>query len=319
MDVSLLTQADFVLSKCGRPEAPDVGLAVDYIGQGILVQTVFPAATGNPQQTITKEIKGDTAWCLRDMQLYGNNATSIKMQILKPDGRFLFNDLIDVLQLTGYGSFRYLWTVEQFCPVGSRIQVTFLVTDTSQQQPISIVFGGAYQYLLKSGVGRICGNYELAGKLPRYFGNHAENIMAPAWQQGVSHYTPPGYFDEEFVYAVQVPTAIDVNAAIATATQQIQIPPNEEAHIRKCLFFVTADQGVTSGIFKAKIRSGSGYTLTDDYIDVARYIGSSPMPKNWIVAPEDSVYIDLQLVDQSGAGSMIIATALEGFRRRRKV
>ena len=50
---------------------------------------------------------------------------------------------------------------------------------------------------------------------------------------------------------------------------------------------------------------------------MARYIGSAPFPVNWVIRPNDSVYADLQLVDQAGAGYVYWTMYLEGFKRRR--
>jgi hypothetical protein len=326
MDVQLLTQADRVLSKCGRYEAPREDLSAVYLPKSFMIQQTFAAGATTPVQTITKEITGDTDWCLRAMQIWTSAATLIEFQIQKPDGRFLINALQDVLQVAGYGSYRYLWTVEHRCPPGSKLKATFAVTNTALQQPIAISFDGAYQYLITKGIeGRICRNEELAAKLPRYFSDPNQNIMAPRWQQGLSHWTPPGYVDTEKVWSPTSPLnavtglpslPISVTAAINTATQSIQIPTNEEAHVRRLLFAIQADAGVTSGTFLAKIRDGSGYSLFDDYFDV-NYICSAAMPHNWIVKPEDTVYADIQLVDQGGVGNMYFCMMLEGFRRRR--
>ena len=318
MDIELLRQADLVLSRCGRPEAPRADLAAVYIPKSFLVQAVFPAATASPDQTITREITGDTFWCLRAIQILANAGTAINWQVVKPDGRFLINELQDITQVNGYGSYRYNFNKELRCDPGSKLQVTFSVFNTTNQQPAALLFDGAYEYLINRGAGRICPNQELAARMPRYFGDRRENIMAPAWQQGLAHYTPPGFYDEEQIYSVSRPTLISVTSPITTATQQIQIPPSEQFHIRRFLFDVTADPGVMSGTFLAKIRNGSGYAFTDDYFDVARYIGSSPMPRNWIIEPEDTVYIDLQLVDQTGVGNMSFQTHIDGFRRRRR-
>ena len=327
MDVQLLTQADFVLGKCGRPEPPQAGLSSLYLPKSFLVQQVFSASTGSPTQTVTKEITGDTTWCLRGMQISSSSATAISLQVLLPDGKFLINNLQDALQIAGYGSYRYLFTVEKKCPPGSKIQVTFEVTNTTAQQPMAILFDGAYQYLLKGGTGRICPTDEVAGELPRYFADPNQNIFAPCWQHGVGPATPPGYVDEEFVYSgkqsatASFPagypgSAISVTAANVTAIQQIGMD-DAEFHVRRLLFEVSEDGTVTSGTVLARIRDGSGYSLTDDYFDVARYIGSAPMPRDWIVEPNDSVYADLQLVDQGGTGNMYFTMYLEGFKRRR--
>src|ERR1039458_138129 len=117
MDIQLLTQADFVLSKCGRPVAPS-GLAVVYIPKGFLVQQYFPITPLTATQSLTKEITGDTAWCLRAISMLTTAAgevapaTSISVQVQLPNGKFLISNLQDCLQIAGYGSYRYLFTKE---------------------------------------------------------------------------------------------------------------------------------------------------------------------------------------------------------------
>ena len=69
-----------------------------------------------------------------------------------------------------------------------------------------------------------------------------------------------------------------------------------------------------------RIRTGSGYSFTDDYIDLATYIGSAPMPKDWEIKASDSVYIDLAFVNDSGGspgtGNIYMQAFLEGTKRR---
>lgn len=328
MDIQLLTQADFVLSACGRPAPPRGEMSSLYLPHGFIVQQVFAAATGSPSQTVTKEITGDTTWCLRGLQISSSSATALSLQILLPDGKFLINDLQDVLQIAGYGSYRYVFTAEKRCPPGSKIAITFQVTDTTEQQPISILLDGAYQYLLKGGVARFCPTDEAAASLPRYFGDQAQNIFAPPWQHGVGPSTPYGYEDVEFTYsgkgsstaafpAGAPGTAVAVTNANNGAIQQIGTD-DAEFHVRRLLFEIQADDEVTSGSFLARIRDGSGYSLCDDYFDVARYLGSAPMPVDWVIAPHDSVYADLLLVDPGGTGNLYFTMYLEGFKRRKK-
>jgi hypothetical protein len=180
MDIQVLTQADFTLNRCGRPEPPRVDLSAIYLYKGFLVQQVFPAATSQPTQTVTIEITGEVPWCLRALQITGAVTTALNIQVLKPDGRFLINTLQDVLQIAGYGSYRFLFTHELQCEPGSKIQVTLQVTNATLQQPIAMLFEGAYLYAVKSGLPRThCPVTESASQLPRYFGNPSQNIMAP--------------------------------------------------------------------------------------------------------------------------------------------
>ena len=64
MDVQLLKQADVVLSKCGRPIAPE-GMSAVCFPRGIPIQVVFPVGPATPGQVVTKEISGDTTFLLR--------------------------------------------------------------------------------------------------------------------------------------------------------------------------------------------------------------------------------------------------------------
>ena len=325
MEIQLLTQADFVLSKCGRPTAPG-GLSVVYIKRGFMVQTFFAANTTAPTNQVTKEITGDTNWCLRYLQITSTAAQAISLQILQPNGKFLISSLQDSLQIAGYGSYCLLFTKELECPPGSKIQVTFANTNTGSAQPIAIEFGGAYKYLLKTGAQTLCPVETIGQRLPRYFGNANQNIMAPAWMQGVSCPTPAGWQDQEFVYTT-VPNPLSTTnlpgstvmpvAGPFQGLQEIAIDQGSDFRCRRLLCAVDADNTVTAGTVLARIRTGSGYALTDDYIDVAQYLQSSPMPIDWKINRGDSVFLDLQLVDYAGTGNIYFQTWLEGVKRWR--
>lgn len=327
-DIQLLTQADFVLDKCGRPRAPEQGLSALYIRKGFLVQVVFPAGANSPTQTITKEITGKTVWCLRGLQITSTTATAIFLQVLLPNGKFLINQLQDALQIAGYGSYTYTFKDELQCPPGSKIKVTFQVTNTAAQQPMAICFEGAYRYLLKGGASRICPVDETAENLPRYFSDPNQNIMAPAWQHGVVEPPPPGCFDEDFVYsALQPPTvafpagypgsAISVTNPNLQTTQQIAMD-GAEFHCQRFLIQVSEDNTVTSGSVLVRLRLGSGQAIFDDYLDAARYLGSTRMPIDLVIPPNDILYADLQVVDQAGTGNIYWTLFLDGFKRRRR-
>ena len=327
-EIEILTQADFTLDKCGRPRAPREGLSALYIRKGFLIQTTFAAATGSPTQTITKEITGDAPWCLRGIQITSNSTTAISVQFLLPDGKFLINQLQDALQIAGYGSYKYAVRDNRRYAPGTKIQVTFEVTDTTNQQPMAICFDGAYEYLLKGGAGRICPVDEAVENLPRYFSDPVQNIMAPAWQHGIVDQPPPGYYDEDFTYsAFQNPTAafpagfpgsaISVTNANLTASQQIGMDASE-FHCQRILIQVDEDDTVTAGSVLARIRLGSGQAVFDDYFDAARYIGSVSWPIDLVIQPNDIVYADLQAVDVAGTGNLYWTMFLEGFKRRRK-
>lgn len=335
MDAQLLTQADFTLNRCGRPVAPD-GLSVVYLYKAFLVQQYFAANPSARSQTVTKEVVGDATWCLRAIQIVGGDpstatAPAVSFQVLLPNGKFLINNLQDVNQVGGYGSYRYLFGKELSCPIGSKLQVTFLDTNTAAAQPIAVLFEGAYQYFLRGGQA-ICSVQDAAAGMPRYLRNFNENIMAPCWMQGIGPAVPAGKADLEWVYGasglvtnaagavLEGATAIDVANGPFAATQQISIDAASDFRCRRLLFRITADATVTAGTLLCRVRTGSGYALTDDYFDVATYIGSAPMAKDWDIPASDSVYVDIQYVNDSGGdpgtGSIYLQTYLEGTKRR---
>lgn len=325
MDVQLLTQADFILSKCGRPVAP-AGLSVVYVPKGFSIQQFFPVSPLTPTQTVVKEITGDTAWCMRSIQFTSSTVTALSIQIQLPNGKFLISNLQDALQIAGYGSYRYVFTRELECPPGSRLQVTFQDTNTAVAQPMSILFDGAYKYFLKSGAQGLPPSEIYTGPLPRYTADPNQNIMAPCWQQGVGPKTPAGFLDQEYVYAAPAKTAVPV-AGPFTATQEITIDSSSDFKARRLLFAVTADDTVnvlTPPItILCRLRTGSGYALTDDYLDVATYVNGLTLPKTWDLPAGDSVYIDMQLVNDNGGamgeGNVYLQTYIEGVKRYKKL
>ena len=327
MQTQLLTQAEFVLSKCGRPAAPR-GFSSVYVPKAFLVQAQFAAATTAVTQTITKEITGSAQWALEAISITSSPSTAIAIQVQLPNGRFLINNLQDVLQIAGYGSYRYLVAEELLCNPGEKIVVTLSVTNTTDAQPIAILFEGAYRYLLRGG--SQCNAVDPVKDVPRYLRNCNENIMAPCWLQGYGPATPKGLSDIEWVYpssglvtnaagvTLQGATAISV-AGPYTAIQTIPIDTTSDFRCRRLMFQVTADAGVTAGTFLGRVRTGSGYALTDDYIDLETYLGSSPMPHDWEIKAGDTVYIDLALVDYAGTGNCYLQTYLEGTKRTRRM
>lgn len=318
MDVQLLTQADFVLNKCGRPVAP-TGSSHVYIPHSIPVLQVFPSGATTLSQQITKTVVGDTTWCLRGLSMTTTDTTgapvSIKWNVMLPKGRFLLNDYQDVLQVGGYGSYRYTFTRELRCEAGTTIQCTFTDQNNSVVQPIAVLFEGAFDYLVRSSNPRICPTNEIAATMPRIFGGTNQNIMAPPWMTGVGPKTPAGYRDDVFTYNSQ-PVSLDAANGPFTGIQQIPIDSSSNFRCRRVLVKISADNTVTAGTILARLRLGSGYALCDDYFDIARYIGSVRMPKDWDLPAGDSVFVDLQLVDQTGTGNITIQTYLDGVKRR---
>ena len=312
-DLQVLRQADFVLSKCGRPMAPR-GLSVVYLYRGIPVQTVLATAS---QQTIQREISGDTVFELRALSITTTSTTALYFIVTLPNGRNLINNLQDITQVAGYGSTRYIFSKPLDCPPGSKVTITFddTIPNAGSAQPVMILLEGADKYFLRGGKLSPCVD-DLVSSGPRYTQDVNQNILAPCWQQGYYPEPPANCVEEIFTYVSQVVT-IAVTATNLSGTAQINIDRDLDFELRRLLVYVYADSTVTAGSFLGKVRLGGGYQLTDDFVDLARYLGSSPMPgKGLFVRRGDSIFVDLELVDQTGTGNINFQLFAEGLRRK---
>lgn len=318
-DVSLLKQADVVLSKCGRAIAP-VGMSAVCFPRGIPIQAVFPVTPTSLSQTITREISGDTTFLLRAISTTSGATTALSIQIQLPNGRFLLSNLADVLSFAGYGSWRYLLTEEVECPPGTKVSVTLVDTNTGLAQPVMLLFEGADRYLLKGGQS---GRPELASQLPRYRINANQNIMAPCWMGGEGPEAPVGSADEEFIYCSEanplVPQfSISVTAANPTGTLSIPIDQSTDFVGYRLMFQQTVDASVTlPGLFLGRMRDSSGYALMDDYIDLVGLLNGAELPKGWRVEKGGQIFIDVQLVGATGTGNAYLVCWIKGVRRRK--
>lgn len=330
MQAHLITEADYVLNKCGRPVAPR-GLSAVYIYKAFLIQQYFTATPTSPTQVIQKTITGETSWCLRAIQMATFASTAISINVLLPNGKFLVNNLQDVLQIAGYGSYRYLFGQELECPPGSVIQVTLADTNTADAQSFAMLFEGAYKYFERGAAG-LCTTQDAAAGMPRYLRNFNENIMAPCWLQGIGPASPKGVSDIEWVYpasgTVTLPSGVVVPGATAISVTApsnpivtIPIDSGSDFRCRRILLNIFADATVNAGCnILMRIRTGSGYSLFNDYFDATTYVGSAPMPKDWDIRAADNVFIDTQFVNDSGgspgSGNIYLQPFLEGTKRR---
>jgi len=331
MDLELLRQADYCLSKCGKPVPPQ-GLSVLYLPRGIPMQITLANPGTIGQQTIAREVTGDTDFELRALSMAVSSTVAVGFQAQLPDGSFLSNTLLDISQIAGAGSARYVFTKPLLCPLGTRFILTW---DTSlysagSTQPVMVLFEGADRYLLKNGLPVKCPE-AYAAHLPRIFGEGNENILAPSWQQGYTPDPPPGYVFEPYM-PVSIPVGQNGNTRVTgqppfvsiplagplTATAVIQIDQGNDLCVRRFLFDVQADATVTAGVVQCRIRAGSGSSFTDDYLDVQDYIGSAPFPKDWDVRQGDQLFFDLNLVDGAGTGNVYFRAFADGNRRMRR-
>lgn len=300
------------------------------------MQQVVPSAGSvGSTQTFTLVIDGDTNWCLRAMSASWFTSQLIYLTIEYPDGKFLANVLMDDLIFAGYGSNRLVMSEEIECPPNSKIQATFdtNLAGAGSSQNIMILFEGAYKYYLKNvppppsksfGFQRRIEEWEaFAESMPRYLGHPNQNIMAPCWMQGYGPGTPHGFEDVWYTYdsgsqiisGTRFP-GVTIPLGGSTASQaKIQIQLTSDFTVRKLYFWIAADATVTGGSILARIRLSTGYAVTNDYIDVFKYISGACLPCDLTVKAGDQIFFDLSLVDGLGSGNMYFAAFAEGCKR----
>lgn len=320
MKIELLRQADTVLSKCGRPLIPG-GLAVPLYKAFVLPMAVNPGQS----QVFTKEITGDTVWCLKAISSDqgASSAVSVRCQIQLPSGRFLMagSNGQDIGQFAWIGSYRYAMEPDLLCEPGSKIQVT--LTEISGFRtaafPATLLFEGVQLYYLRgSGSPE---PHDLVSGTPRYGSTPNQNILAPAYTAGQCWITPEGYVDEQYTYSSFAAdgsslTTIPIAGPVST-TLPIQIDAGYEFLCRRVLVDIEADATATAGVILGRIRAGSGYTLSDTFFDLQRYIGGAEFAHPWSVKGPDLVFVDVTLQDTVGTGNFQVQVHLEGVRRRK--
>lgn len=314
MELHLLKQADQILTKCGARPVIREGSVVT-----LTKSFIMPMVLDVGQTTIqfTKEITGETTWTLRAISSSAGSNTiqNVRVQIQFPNGRFLFGGLNgqDIGQFAWIGSWTYAVDPELDFEPGGKIQVTLsAVTPVATPTPINLLFEGCYKYFLRGGSG---GPPDMVSNTPRYQSTVNQNILAPCYTAGYG----PGLPDDElFTYTQQPKTPITfvVGTAPSAATVLIPIDPGIDFYCRRLLFDV-GFTGAATGVILARVRTGDGYALTDDYIDIARYLNGAQWAHDWHVRGGDAVFIDLQLVDATSAEDTITFQAfLEGVKRR---
>ncbi len=315
----LIKQADQILSKCGRPISSFPGQNIVPFQHGILIQ----GTVGNDNTfVLTKEIPGDVPFLLRAIQAPSPTGLYINLQL--PNGKYLFNREQEISQFQGIGSFRYVIDPEWECPPGSTFELTLdnSVVPSGGTVGLVLMLEGALKYSVKGKNPAIQDRQLSVSDLPRYVKNPNQNILAPAWMQGYYPNTPDSCEDSIFTYGDGNLnfTTMNVGTGPYSATQQINISSDSDFICSRALFDVRQVVGGSSpaGTFLARLRAGSGYSLMDDLIDVAQYINGSPFAHSWHIKAGDQVFVDLQLVDFSGSGSLTIETYLDGLKRKRR-
>src|ERR1035437_9483561 len=319
MKLELLKQADAILSKCGRPVLAGGVTCVPWVKN-----IVVPMILESGQTTVfMREIPGDTLWCLRSISSDQtmNTIKNIRIQVQFPNGRYLFGgNGQDIGQFAWVGSHRFLVDPEMDFEKGGKLRIT--LSDTTPggagvAQAVNLVFEGAYKYFLEGGQ-RVPGAMSLASALPRYRGDSNENILAPCWMTGAEPEVPAGYTSNDFfTYSSEIVTF--TIGGVSNAQLLIPIDEGYDFFCRRILTDIqfAGEVSPPTGIVLGRLRTGTGYSFNDDFIDLARYLCGAQWPKDWKIRGRDSVFVDLQTADVVGTGTITYQVHLEGVRRRK--
>ena len=316
LDLQLLKEGLQIMSKCGAFTSVHEGAVLPLVKSFLMPMVLQP----NQSLVFTKEITGDTVWNLRSISSDqgSNSLVGVRLQIQLPNGRFLFGgNGIDVGQFAWIGSWRYLMDPDMDCEPGSKIQVTLSdTTDSglSAAVAVNLLFEGAYKFYFQSGQ-QVDWKKGLASELPRYQGIVNENILAPSFIVGFGLETPIGFEDNLFTYSSNI-ASLTIGAG-TTSTLKIPIDNGVIFHCRRLLFDSIVDSTVTAAAWLGRIRTGDGYALCEDFIDLARLLNGAEFPHDWLISEGDSVYLDLSLADTAGTGTATFQAHLEGVRRRK--
>lgn len=310
-DFEVLTQADMILSKCGRPMPPAQGLSAVEIPVHYFYQAVVENQATQQQY---REITGDQTFFLRAIS--GIPApVSVYVQFKFPNGRFLQQKLRIWSQAAGVGSNRYNLDREVECPPGTKIWITgdTSIPNPGSAQPFSVLFEGVHRVWMKNGMPATYP--EKMGSLPRVFASLNQNIMAPRWMS--SQY--PG-LGECFTYSTSAdnPPSFPLPTAGGGQNMEVKIQTDTgwEFLCRRFYGFSSVEDG-DAGTAYVRIRESSGYQLTDDYVSLAKLSGN-PLPGWWAIPPGKDIIIDCLVVDSLGTGDIAFNFWLEGLRRRKQ-
>lgn len=341
-DLSLIRQADLVLSKCGRPQVPKgvvcVPIPKKYFYQKYFVNpdTVppYPPDTNEPI-----EIAADTTFMLKALSgmVYGGVLVpasaapllswgAVYLQIQYPSGRMLQNVLTDAQPYTGFGSNRMVFDKPIPCPAGSKLFVTVDdsisgFTGALGNFTVMLLFEGALHYFLKPSASTppVAANpTDSAAALPRYyFRSPNQNILAPEWMvsglDGVQCHreTPQGLEDDAFTYSnSQQPAVFDEASPVAT-TIRIQVGSDADFLCRRIMFQTLA--GDIAPTFYGRIRTAlGGSEFTNDYVP----LNNHRIHRDWFLRRGIQVYIDVFGTPNGGGSDTTLYVYLEGAKRR---
>ncbi len=329
----LLRQADWALSKCGRPLMPEgvtcVEIPKKFFYQNVLV---FPSAFPPypPDISEQKDIVGETRFMLKSISGLPYQTPTLPgllyMQLTYPSGRVMQNVLADISPDLGFGSGRTIFDKPIPCPPGSSLFITLdssISGNTAGSGVVAVtgmLFEGAYRYFLKSN-GRTprpaLNLADTAAPLPRFwFDSPNQNIIAPEWmisgRDGLQccPECPSGFKDSPFTYSNTATPAVFSEAAPQATTIVIPIE-SSTAHLTRRIMFAIVPGDIAPTFFIRLRTSLGGSNITNDYIPMQ----TMRLHKDWFLRRGIQACIDVTGFTNGGTGNTTVYVFLEGVKR----
>lgn len=312
LDYELISQADFVLSKCGGRVLPDGLVAVDF--PGFLVYSALNSGT-----QITTGLRNnpeDTTFYVRAIQMQQAVADT-KGRIQWPDGRYLSNQLCSLGGSAWFGPLKRVLTKP--VPVKPGESITIETVPSTLVSPgtdtyVAIVFEGVFRYLLK-------GDRVLpiltAQDADRYARSPNGNILAPEMDLDTTFdEIPKGQERTQFILQSLSSSATTISSILGgTATIEVPVSQSFDFFARRFEFeYNFINDGF--GTIYVKARDSSGYAFHSAYVPLNQ-AQDAPFGKHWCLKAGSSVFFDFELRNPSGFGTLnLVNVSIVGARQR---
>lgn len=354
MNLELLTQADYVLTACGRPVPPKGYRFVDLPRViPFHFDTQFSAGPATPfNRTIANT--ANTVFLTRGIVLN----SSFQVRLRWPSGRFLSSAMMfnDGQQASPQGDGATMLSLTEEIPLDPDARVSVQISGLNGGHAVDLDLWGVLRYMLKEGdggagdrgrrgggdAGASCiigyptltrGNLagidliddpiETLKQRPRYLCGPNQNIMAPEWALGnqCQLETPDGYQDEPFTFFSQS-IAIPANGEVYNVP--VIVPGGgEDVVVKKLRFFTTYTEDYFS-VPVLQLRLPNGYSMTGgDMIPVAYDQNFIPNVFELPVFPtlrlQTGVRVILDAADMlvAGMGTATLVVQFVGVKRRK--
>jgi hypothetical protein len=321
MKVELLTEADRVLSNCGRVVAPS-GLGWVDIPKGLQYQKYL--ADNAADTTEEKVVDTPVPFILKSFQGFGQPGAkgAVYFQIRFPSGRFVESRICPISESVSYGSYREYLDPPVECQPGSRFWITLDgLLQAGTDVALTLLFEGVLRYTIKGSAG--CVSPVSLGspwaKMPRYVMDGNQNIEAPEWRLGTQQWaTPSGYRDEVYWLTATSPNFVAVPIDGSVVQAALDLDYGGDFIARYVRFYVIPNASGITGTPYVRIRRDDGYEVTDGFVNATRI--NTVMFPGLPLKSGTALIIEYMLVDAGGAlGSTLTIQPVFGGLRRRKL